>query len=172
MANMLNTFLKYLSHYILSLILTFSCVQLQAKENEGLSTKELVSVTDAWVRATNPVQEVGAAYMTFLSKQDMTLVSIKSSVTESVEIHNMTMKNGVMKMRMLEILPLKSGEPFKLEPGGFHLMLFDLKKPLFVGEQVSFILYFKTINKKTNNPSEYKQTIKVMVQTTPDNATH
>jgi hypothetical protein len=102
----------------------------------------------------------------------MTLVSIESSVTNSVEIHNMTMENGVMKMRMLEKLPLKAGKPYKLEPGGFHLMMFDLKKPLIVGEQVNFILHFKTSNKKTMKTSEYKQTIKAMVQAPPESTTH
>lgn len=167
---MLNASYKYLSHFILSLALVLGSVQLQAKEL--LSAKEPLTITNAWVRATNPGQEVGAAYMTLVSKQDMTLVSIVSSVTDSVEIHNMTMENGVMKMRMLDKLPLKAGEPYKLAPSGFHLMLFDLKKPLIVGEEVSFTLHFKTNNKKTKNNSEYKQTIKVMVQTPPESSTH
>ena len=55
----------------------------------------------------------------------------------------MTMKDGVMKMRMLDKLALKANQPEKLEPGGFHLMLFDLKKPLKVGENVDFTLHFK-----------------------------
>jgi copper(I)-binding protein len=84
----------------------------------------------------------------------------------------MTMENGVMKMRMLEKLPLKTGEPYKLAPGSFHLMLFDLKKPLIAGEQVSFVLHFKTNNKNTKKSFEYKQTIKVMVQAPPENASH
>jgi copper(I)-binding protein len=113
--------------------------------------------------------------MTFLSKQDMTLVSIESSVTDSVEIHNMTMENGVMKMRMLENLALKAGEPYKLAPGGFHLMLFDLKKPMTAGEQVSFTLHFKSNanikNHKNKNLPDYKQTINVMVQAPPEAST-
>jgi copper(I)-binding protein len=167
---MLNTSCKYIDRIILLLLLACSCVQLQAKE--VVSTNEPVSITDAWVRPTNPGQEVGAAYMTLLSKQEMTLVSIESSVSNSIEIHNMTMENGVMKMRMLEKLPLKAGKPYKLAPGGFHLMLFDLKKPLMVGEQVSFILHFKTNNKKTKKTTEYKQTIKVKVQAPPESTTH
>lgn len=163
--NMLTTSYKYLRPFILALMLAFGCVQLQAKEY-------LVSVTEAWVRATHPGQEVGAAYMTLLSKQDMTLVSVESSVTDSVEIHNMSMENGVMKMRMLENLPLKAGKPYKLAPGGFHLMLFDLKKPLIAGEQISFTLHFKTNNKQSKKASEYKQTIKVNVQTPPETASH
>lgn len=118
-----------------------------------------VSIKDAWVRATNPGQEVGAAYMTFLSAKDTTLISIESDATKSVEIHNMSMENGVMKMRMMDTLALVANKPYKLSPGGFHLMLFDLKKPLNIGEPVSFTLTFKNKNKH-----EFKQTIKVMVQ--------
>ena len=174
---MQNTFYKYFGRLSLSLMLALIGTQLHAKE--VTQPNSLVSISEAWVRPTNPGQEVGAAYMTFLSKQDLTLVSIESSVTDSVEIHNMTMENGVMKMRMLENLALKAGEPYKLAPGGFHLMLFDLKKPLTLGEQVRFTLHFKSTAKSNTNIKnhqksslDYKQTIDVMVQAVPESATH
>ena len=170
---MVITSYKYLCRFILVMTLTISCITLQA--NEINAPKELVTITDAWVRPTNPGQEVGAAYMTFLSERDMALISIESSATQSVEIHNMTIENGVMKMRMLEKLSLRANKPYKLAPGGFHLMLFDLKKPLIVGEQVSFTLHFKPNMKikslKNIDISDYKQTIKVLVKTPPENAT-
>ena len=102
-----------------------------------------VTVSDAWVRANVPGQSVGAAYMTLNSPQDSTLVYIESSVAGSVEIHSMTMNNNVMKMRKLEQLPLKAGKAEKLAPGGFHLMLFDLTKPLKAGDKANFTLCFK-----------------------------
>ncbi len=102
-----------------------------------------VAITDNWVRANAPGQQVGAAYMTLLSTQDSTMIKAEADVAGSVEIHNMSMENGVMKMRMLEELPLKAGKAEKLAPGGFHLMLFDLKKPLTAGENVNFTLSFK-----------------------------
>lgn len=102
-----------------------------------------VAITGAWVRSTNPGQEVGAAYMTLTSKQNTKLTAVESDVSNSVEIHSMTMKNGVMKMRMLQELDLVAGKPYELAPGGYHLMLFDLKKPLATGEVVSFTLHFK-----------------------------
>ena len=102
-----------------------------------------IIVTDNWVRATAKGQEVGAAYMTITSVLETSLVKVESSASDSVEIHSMSMENGVMKMRMLEQLDLKANTPNKLAPGGFHLMLFDLKKPLKAGETVSFILHFK-----------------------------
>ena len=102
-----------------------------------------INITDNWVRATAEGQDVGAAYMTITSASEKSLVKVESSVTDSVEIHSMSMENGVMKMRMLEQLDLKANTPNKLAPGGFHLMLFDLKKQLKAGETVSFTLHFK-----------------------------
>jgi copper(I)-binding protein len=102
-----------------------------------------VAIMDNWVRANAPGQSVGAAYMTLLSAQDSTMVKVESDIAGSVEIHSMKMEDGVMKMRMLEELPLKAGKAEKLAPGGFHLMLFDLKKPLTAGESVNFTLSFK-----------------------------
>ncbi len=102
-----------------------------------------VTITDAWVRANAPGQSVGAAYMTLKSPQDSTLISVETVSAGSVEIHSMTMNDGVMKMRMLDELALKAGKAEKLAPGGFHLMLFDLKKPLKSGEEVTFKLSFK-----------------------------
>jgi periplasmic copper chaperone A len=107
------------------------------------STNAEVKISDAWVRANAPGQSVGAAYMTFNSPQDSTLVYAETDIADSVEIHSMTMENGVMKMRMLEELTLKAGKSEKLAPGGFHLMLFGLPKPLKSGEQVKFRLCFK-----------------------------
>lgn len=102
-----------------------------------------VAITDAWVRATAPGQKVGAAYMTLTSDADSTLVAVASPNAGEVEIHSMTMNNGVMKMRMLKALPLTANKPEKLAPGGFHLMLFDLKAGLKAGDKVQFVLDFK-----------------------------
>ena len=102
-----------------------------------------VTISDAWVRANVPGQSVGAAYMTLKSPQDTTLVYIESTAAGVVEIHSMSMNNNVMKMRKLEQLPLKAGKVEKLAPGGFHLMLFDLKKPLKTGDKAKFTLCFK-----------------------------
>lgn len=149
--------------HVLLLALTLSCHYVQAAD--VAKTQDIVTITQPWVRATNPGQSVGAAYMTLSSAQDVTLTKVESDLTDSVEIHSMSMQNGVMKMRMLDTLPLAAGKPYKLAPGGFHLMLFDLKKPLNVGEQVNFVLNFKH-----KNNTEFKQNIKVMVKSSADDA--
>lgn len=110
-----------------------------------------VTVTDAWVRATNPGQAVGAAYITLKSQQPVTLVYIETDRAGSVEIHSMTMHNGVMKMRSMEELPVPAGQVVKLAPGGLHLMLFELSSPLKAGEKVKFRLCFKDAQGKIND---------------------
>lgn len=103
-----------------------------------------VAITEAWARASTPGQQVGAAYMTLQSAQPVKLVYVESSShADEVEIHSMSMTNGIMKMRKLDALELQPNKPEKLAPGGFHLMLFGLKKPLKAGETVTLKLCFK-----------------------------
>ncbi len=164
------------SRYFLLLSFALSAAFAHATEatsaKETVAKKELVSIKNAWVRPTNAGQSVGAAYMTFTSAQDVTLVAIESDVTKSVEIHSMSMQGGVMKMRMLDTLQLTANKPYTLAPGGFHLMLFDLKKPLNVGEQVNFVLHFKKKEATAKNDVTFKQNIKVMVKSVDDTKAH
>jgi copper(I)-binding protein len=104
---------------------------------------EPLKVSDAWVRASAPGQKVGAAYMTLTSSADLILAKVQSPAAGTVEIHSMTMKNGIMRMRLMETLPVPAGQATRLAPGGFHLMLFDLKKPLKAGDKVPFTLQLK-----------------------------
>jgi len=130
----------------LSLLVLVFASAFTAPAQAAETVKNRVVISDAWVRTTNPGQEVGAAYMTLNSSEDATLVKIESDATKSIEIHSMSMQNGVMKMRMLDKLSLSTNKPYKLAPGGFHLMLFDLKKPLLEGEELNLTLSFKDKN--------------------------
>jgi len=103
-----------------------------------------ISISNAWARATAPGQKVAAAYMDLNSKEGATLVKAETSVAGIVEIHSMTMKNDVMKMRMLNELALPAGQTVNLAPGGYHLMLFDLQQSLDAGQSAEFKLHFKT----------------------------
>lgn len=103
---------------------------------------ESISVKDAWVRLPPPGSQIGVAYLTLEPKLNMVLTSAKSPVAKTVELHNMSMNDGVMQMRHLEKLMLDAGKPVKLEPGGLHLMLIDLKKPLKIGDKVPLDLKF------------------------------
>lgn len=101
---------------------------------------ENVSVKDAWVRLPPPGAKIVGAYLTLEAKQHMTLSGAKSPAAGSVELHTMSMHDGVMQMRQIHNIALEPGKPFKLEPGGLHLMLIDLKQALKAGDIVQIDL--------------------------------
>jgi periplasmic copper chaperone A len=102
-----------------------------------------VSATDAWTRATVPVQKVAGVFLTLQSAQATALVAVDSPVAGHVEIHEMSVMGEMMRMRQIQRLELPAGKPVALKPGGYHLMLFDLKKPLQAGEIVPLTLRFE-----------------------------
>ena len=101
---------------------------------------EPVTVTDPWVRATAPGQKVAGAYMELKSPAGGALVSAASPVAGVVELHTMKMEEGVMKMRAVPRIELPSGQAVKLAPGGYHVMLLDLKQQLKPGDTVPITL--------------------------------
>jgi copper(I)-binding protein len=90
-----------------------------------------VTVNDAWVRATVPGQKATGAFMKITAKDGATLVAASSPAAGVVQVHEMKMDAGVMKMRELKGgLPLPAGQAVELRPGSYHVMLMDLKAPL------------------------------------------
>jgi periplasmic copper chaperone A len=101
-----------------------------------------VTITDAWVRGTVPGQKATGAFMNLTSATDATLVSASSPAAKVVEIHEMTMEGGVMKMRAVDKLALPAGKPVGLKPGGYHVMLMDITGQLKDGAMVDVSLTF------------------------------
>ena len=90
-----------------------------------------VTVTDAWARATVQGQKATGAFMKITAKDNAKLVAISSPVAGVAEIHEMKMDKDVMKMAALPNgLDLPAGKAVELKPGGYHVMLMDLKAPL------------------------------------------
>lgn len=107
-----------------------------------------ISVTGAWVRATMPGQPVGGAYMQIQSDADARLVGVSSSVVPRVEVHEMKMDGDVMRMREVKAVDLPKGKTVSLEPGGFHIMLMNLKKPIAVGDVIPLTLVIESGGKQ------------------------
>jgi len=111
---------------------------------------DAIRVLDPWARATVPGQKVGGVYMEIVSSRDARLVGVSSPAAGSAEVHSMTMDGGTMRMRAVEALDLPAGTPVKLAPGGFHVMLFDLKKPLVAGQKVPITLVIEETGKRAH----------------------
>ncbi|MBL0141831.1 MAG: copper chaperone PCu(A)C [Betaproteobacteria bacterium] len=99
-----------------------------------------VTVSEAWVRGTVPSQKVTGAFMKIKSSEDAKLVSASSPAAKIVEVHEMAMKGNVMTMRAIDALALPAGKAVELKPGGYHVMLIDLVKPLGKGDTVPVTL--------------------------------
>lgn len=107
-----------------------------------------ISVTDAWARATLPGQQVSGGYLQIQSDADARLIGVSSSVVPCVEMHEMKMDGDVMRMRELKAINLPKGKTVSLEPGGFHLMLMKLKKPIAAGDMIPFTLVVESGGKR------------------------
>lgn len=105
-----------------------------------------VRIDQAWVRATPPGAPAGAAYLTITNtgKVPDRLLGGAAAGVKRVEIHEMSMAGGVMRMRQLpDGLPIPAGGGVSLKPGGYHIMLIGLDQPLKAGETLPLTLKFE-----------------------------
>jgi copper(I)-binding protein len=102
-----------------------------------------VEITDAWVRATVQGQKATGAFMNLTAKKATRLVGIKTDAAAVAEVHEMTMDKDVMRMRPIPVLDLPAGQTVALKPGGYHVMLMNLKEPLPVDSHVQLTLLFE-----------------------------
>jgi len=121
----------------------------------GAAGATQVSVKDPWVRATVPAQKSTGAFMQLTSTEDARLVEAHSPAAGTVEIHEMSMTGNVMKMHEVPGgVPLPAGKPVTLGPGGYHVMMMDLKGQVKAGDSVPLTLVIEDKNKQ-------RQTIEV-----------
>lgn len=103
-----------------------------------------VKVDKAWARATVQGQKGTGAFMSITATEGTKLVGLTSPVAGVAEVHEMKMEGDVMKMRALPGgLDLPAGKTVELKPGGYHVMLMDLKAPLAKDSTVPMTLLFK-----------------------------
>jgi periplasmic copper chaperone A len=104
-----------------------------------------ITVSHPWARATPGGVTVGGAYFEVKAAPGPgdRLIGARSAVAGSMEVHSHSIENGVAKMRRVDGLPIKGGESVVLKPGGYHVMLLDLKKPLKEGDLLKFTLSFE-----------------------------
>ncbi|WP_343717333.1 copper chaperone PCu(A)C [Inquilinus sp.] len=105
-----------------------------------------IEVVHPWARATPPAAKVGGGYAEIRNDgaEPDRLVSVTAEVAGRVEIHQMGIKDGVMTMRPVEGgVPVPANGTAALAPGGFHLMMMDLKRPLKAGESFAGTMTFE-----------------------------
>jgi hypothetical protein len=131
--------------YTLSIALLALCLSAGSAVAQQLKAGDLL-LSQAWSRATPGGAKVAGGYITIENKGATAdkLLGGSSPAAGKVEVHEMAMDNGVMKMRPVsDGLPIPPGQSIKLAPGGYHIMLMELKAPLKKGGKVPVTLNFE-----------------------------
>lgn len=128
-------------------------------------SEQLPQVQGAWVRAAVAGQLGTGAFMKITAREAMQLVGVSTPVAGTAEVHEMKMEGDVMRMRQVPQVELPAGRAVELKPGGYHLMLMDLKQPLKAGTRVPLTLVFRDARR-----AERKLEMQVPVATQPPDA--
>jgi copper(I)-binding protein len=133
----------------LAYVVLLSTVLVAPVRAEEVKAGDLV-ITQAWSRATPGGAKVAGGYLTIENKGSAPdrLIGGSADVAAKVQVHEMATSNGVMTMRQLDGgLTIEPGKTVKLAPGGYHLMMLDLKSPLRQGDKLPVTLEFEKAGK-------------------------
>ena len=122
--------------------LLFRCLAALLTVGAASGVHAQVTVDGAWARTTVPNQSATGAFMRLTAQKDVVLTGASSPVADIVEVHEMWMDRGIMRMRPADRVPLKAGQTIELKSGGLHVMMMDLKKQIKAGERVPLTLSF------------------------------
>jgi len=124
-----------LKFHLIPIVLALNCGALYA---------QTVEIKDAWVRTSVQGQQATGAFMKITALENTRLVAASTPVAGVTEVHEMKMEGDVMKMRALSNgLDLPAGKTVELKPGGYHVMMMDLKAALPKGSTVPLTLVFR-----------------------------
>ena len=148
--------------------MTLKTIFLAAALMAGAVQAQTVEVKDAWVRTSVQGQKATGAFMKLTARDGARLVSASSPVAGVTEVHEMKMEGDVMKMKALAGgLDLPAGKTVELKPGGYHVMLMDLKTALPKESTIPLTLVFKDAK-----GAESRVELKVPVAVSPMTAAH
>ncbi|WNO08556.1 copper chaperone PCu(A)C [Teredinibacter sp. KSP-S5-2] len=135
---------SFLLRLVVYALIAAAIVACDAKNVEKEPEQQLV-VTNAFMYALPPGKTVGAVYLTLENKTGRThiLNYVHSPIASKVEVHRNIYENGMMQMRHVPHLTLDPKAKLVFEPGGYHLMVFDIEKPLKENDQFELNLEFE-----------------------------
>ena len=125
--------------------LGFALLALAAALAAPAALAEGLTVTNAWSRSTPPGAKVGVVYFTLKNdtKKSDRLLKLSAPVAEKIEVHRTEVLDGIARMREVAVLHVDAGQTLEFRPGGMHVMLTGLKKPLVAGTSYELDLLFE-----------------------------
>jgi periplasmic copper chaperone A len=139
----------YFSLLFASIVSFYSSSLLAHEGHEHDADVAVIAVHNAQVREFLPTAKSSVGYLTIINHSDTAATLTKASVdgVARVEIHQHTHVDGMMKMQKVESLQIAANQQVDFKPGGYHLMVFEPKEPLKVGQQRKLTLYFNDGNR-------------------------
>ncbi len=115
----------------------------------GSNSSTGITVSDAWVRSPVIIDQPGAAYLVIQNNgaTEDKLLSAESDAAKVVELHESMESGGMMSMAPVPNIPVPANGKVELKPGGFHMMLMGLTRPLKTGDKVQLTLNFEKAGK-------------------------
>jgi hypothetical protein len=104
-----------------------------------------LAVLSAWSRSTPPVAKVGVVYFTLKNdtKKSDRLLKLSTPFAAKAEVHRTEVIDGIARMREVAVLHVEAGQTLEFQPGGLHVMLMGLKRPLVAGTAFDLELLFE-----------------------------
>lgn len=128
---------------LVAILSVLSCFLVAAFGDEAFSTEQQrLAVEDAWAPPSLDGASVGTAFVTIANHgdKDLTIHSLSSPVATTVELHTHVMENGKMQMRRVEPMEIPAHGTLSMKPGGLHLMLIGLRRPITDSETITVTL--------------------------------
>ena len=138
----LKPLLTMLTPAILAISLYSSALFAHADHQHETVNKVVVS--NAQIRDFLSFFKSSAGYLTLVNHGDTVIELTKVSIENlgRVEVHEHQHVNGMMKMQKVDVLQIKAHQQLDFKPGGYHLMVFEPKEPLKIGQELKLTLYF------------------------------
>ena len=137
--------MMFTKNTFVSLLLFCFALPVSAQQNASA----LPTISDVWVKATIPGGSVSGAYMHIKSAVRVKLIKVESPAAGLIELHESKITNGVMEMKAVDGVEIPTGKSVTLKPGGMHVMMMKIAKPIIVGDKVPLTLTFMGPDKKS-----------------------
>ena len=111
----------------------------------SIAAASSLSISDPWIAATPKGASTAAGYLTVTnnSESDDRLIGASAARAQTIQIHEMSLDGGIMRMRQIDGIRIAAHGSATLEPGGYHLMLLSIQGPFVAGEKVDVTLDFE-----------------------------
>ena len=130
------------------ILIAMACVYTTSDIDAKSYTYKKVRASNPWARATSKLAKTGVVYITSIhntGERAVKIIGFSTNIANKVQLHKTVMENNITKMQYIKSLKIGPGKSIHIKPGGLHIMLMGLKRPLKENNQFPLIIKFETL---------------------------